>query len=94
MSITLSIAEVILLREFQHADRAFFSAQKALNDAEPGDKDYTGIVERYKNAYQERQNKATVFAMCVAASVGLASNHTKNTNPENPVNPVKETEQP
>ena len=59
-----------MLREFQNADKAFYAAQKALNDAGLGDPEAKGVVERYKAAYQERQNKATVFAMCVAAETG------------------------
>lgn len=66
---TLTEADMYLLADFQKADAAFFSAQKALNDARMGDEDSNGIVGRYKNAYQDRLNKAAIFAQFVAHEV-------------------------
>lgn len=67
---TLTNTEVSLLREFQAADKAFYAAQAELNASTLGDRDSNCIIARYKAAYQERQNKATVFAACVSAETG------------------------
>ncbi len=67
---TLTEADMHLLADFQKADTAFFAAQAALNKADCEHPDYKGVVDRYKNAYQDRLNKAAVFAQCVAVSIG------------------------
>lgn len=66
---TLTEADMHLLADFQKADAAFFAAQKALNDVRLGDENSNGVVARYRDAYQDKQNKATVFAACVAHEV-------------------------
>lgn len=67
---TLTEADIHLLADFQKADSAFFAAQAALNKAVSEQPDYRAVVDRYKNAYQDRLNKAAVFAQCVAVSIG------------------------
>ena len=66
---TLTEADTKLLSEFQQASAEFYAAQKALHAS--GLEDSKGVIERYKNAYQERLNKAVVFAASVEASVGM-----------------------
>lgn len=67
---TLTDADMHLLADFQKADTAFFVAQAALNKADSQHPDYKAVVDRYKNAYQDRLNKAVVFAQCVAVAIG------------------------
>lgn len=66
---TLTEADMHLLAEFQKADAEFYAAQTALNDSKLGDENSNGVLARYRDSYQDRQNKATVFAACVAYEV-------------------------
>ncbi len=72
---TLTEADTKLLEEFQQASAEFYAAQQKLGDIDIGDPTAKELIKAYNKAFDERLNKAAVFAASVAASIGPEVTH-------------------